>query len=289
VDREAVLAGLILLLCGPLVLICGALTAAPAIREDTSAGAIERRRWWRLWTPCLPAVLVGALLVGWALQEPRESDEAIRPAALGVILPLAILWARAGLRAGAAWLRTRPEGAAFTVGLLRPRVVVDPTFASGLEPEGLQAVIAHEQAHARHRDPLRIWLAQIATDLQWPGRAARARFKTWLSALELARDEEARARGADGGALAAAILTAVDRPARTGHPGPAAFVEGHPDGGSLRERIERLLAPMTAPPTDLASRSRLLTATLVVSVAAALAVGFAFGDVLVRAIPGVML
>ena len=80
---------------------------------------------------------------------------------------------------------------AATVALLRPRVVVCETFGAQLDEHALAAALAHEQAHARHRDPLRIWLAQIVTDLQWPLSGARARFEQWLFALELARDEEA--------------------------------------------------------------------------------------------------
>lgn len=94
-------------------------------------------------------------------------------------------------------------------GVLRPRILISPRLANALQDRELEAVVEHERAHARHRDPLRLWLAQLATDLQWPWPQARVRFRAWIHALELARDEEALARGVDGADLAAAILVSV--------------------------------------------------------------------------------
>jgi Zn-dependent protease with chaperone function len=44
---------------------------------------------------------------------------------------------------------------AFCAGALRPRVYVTDSLVDLLQPSALAAVIAHEQAHARRRDPLR--------------------------------------------------------------------------------------------------------------------------------------
>jgi hypothetical protein len=77
-------------------------------------------------------------------------------------------------------------------------VVVSPALAEVLDPAALRAVHEHESAHARHHDPLRIWLAELAADLQWPSPSARARLQSWPETLELARDDEARERGAQG-------------------------------------------------------------------------------------------
>jgi hypothetical protein len=38
---------------------------------------------------------------------------------------------------------------------------------------------------ALHRDPLRIWLAQLATDLQGSSPGARERLSWWMAALGL--------------------------------------------------------------------------------------------------------
>jgi hypothetical protein len=41
-----------------------------------------------------------------------------------------------------------------------PLIVVSPSYAASIEPDILGAVVAHEAAHARHHDPLRIFIAQ---------------------------------------------------------------------------------------------------------------------------------
>jgi beta-lactamase regulating signal transducer with metallopeptidase domain len=74
---------------------------------------------------------------------------------------------------------------------LRPWVLSSPYLAKTLDDRTIEAALEHERAHARHHDPLRIWLAQLATDLQWPWPQAHKRFQLWILALELARDEEA--------------------------------------------------------------------------------------------------
>lgn len=54
---------------------------------------------------------------------------------------------------------------AFCAGALRPRVYVTDSLVELLNPASLAAVIAHEQAHARRRDPLRRSLLAAASDL----------------------------------------------------------------------------------------------------------------------------
>jgi Zn-dependent protease with chaperone function len=71
-------------------------------------------------------------------------------------------------------------------------VVIAPELSSSLDDAELAAVLAHAAAHARHRDPLRLWLAQLVTDAQWPAVAASARFHRWRAAVEIARDAAAR-------------------------------------------------------------------------------------------------
>ena len=114
----------------------------------------------------------------------------------------------------------------------------------------IRAALAHERAHASNRDPLRIWLAQLITDLQWPWPGAQRRLDAWLDALELARDDEARANGADGAELAAAVLASVRYLSRVA-PQERLLLNGTQpvharligDSRALRERVSRLLAP----------------------------------------------
>ena len=61
---------------------------------------------------------------------------------------------------------------AFVVGLLRPRVYLSHGLLATLCPEELAAVLAHEQAHARRRDPLIRWIAGFGLSWHVPGIAA---------------------------------------------------------------------------------------------------------------------
>jgi beta-lactamase regulating signal transducer with metallopeptidase domain len=166
-----------------------------------------------------------------------------------------------------------------TVGLLRPWIVFSPRLAKRLDDRQIEAALAHEQAHARHRDPLRILLVQLATDLQWPWPQARERMRRWLLALELARDEEARAAGIDGIELADAIVASA-RFGQQKNPGACAALTG--DVTDLEERIARLLEPLREPRGTCrdAYGSLLMTSSLLMAVA----LGSVFGERVVRAL-----
>src|SRR5262249_27477883 len=230
-DREIVLVTLLCALCGPVLLLPSRLPLH--LRRVDSARELERRAWRRLWLALLPAALVLAFLIGWALQEPEASEEAT-PVMFAIATLFAAIWIRAVVRAVRS-LRHRAHGAvAMTTGLLRPRVAIARELADRLDAAALRAALEHEAAHARHRDPLRLWLAQFATDLQWPAHAARRRFADWRGALELARDAEACER-VDGSDLAAALIEAAQL---TTTPTPA--VVGLVTGADFAERIQRL-------------------------------------------------
>jgi beta-lactamase regulating signal transducer with metallopeptidase domain len=166
-----------------------------------------------------------------------------------------------------------------TVGLWRPRVVAAEELDGALDPAALRAALAHERAHVRHRDPLRIWLAQIATDLQWPSPWARRRFEHWVTALELARDEQARLDGASGEDLAAAVVAVARMPWRRR---TAALVGLTGAETSLVSRVHRLLAPV---PPDGARPSIVLPLAVLLVLVASVVVGAAYGDDLLRAMP----
>jgi hypothetical protein len=272
VDREIVLAGLVLTTVGATLFV----TAPWPGRAHIAASArdCEQACWRRLWLPVIPAILVVSVLIGWALVEPSESDEPLPWSALIISAIFAVVWIRAAARAVRSWLMDPPRTAG-TVGFWRPRIIVSPQLARAVDPTALSAVFAHETAHARHRDPLRIWLAQIATDVQWPWPAARERFRRWRRVLELARDEEARLSGADGADLASAVLAAT-RMQMTVCAG-ASLIDDERD---LQDRIARLLAPI---PSRASAAAFPATALLPLPVLGVLS-GVRFGEILVQAL-----
>lgn len=277
-EREAALLVISLALCGALCILFGAL-ARPLSHFASSGRRAETLAWRRLWLPLAPAAFALLLMLGWAVQEPDDTDDGVALVLLVAAVPGAIIGSRALARAVTATVR-RGAPLAATVGLLHPRIVIDDSLATALDPEALAAVHAHERAHARHRDPLRIWFAQLAADLQWPAPSARTRFRQWLHALEVARDEEARETGIDGDALASAIVTVAQLAKR--RVDACASLVGH--GEMLRDRIARLLDPVV--PERKRSGLR-WTVTICGVLVVGFVIGAVGGDHLLRHIPGV--
>jgi hypothetical protein len=282
VIRELVVLWVVLLIGSPLAWLFGLCLREPG--EVAHGGEFERRHWRRVWLPHLPLAVMVVMLLGWALQEPPISDEIVHPIATAVAIGFALLWMRALLRALRAISRPHREPLAATRGLIWPKVRISDELAGALDADALHAVRLHEEAHVRHRDPLRIWLAQLATDLQFPSRKARARFNRWLAALEIARDDEARRNGADGAALASAIVTGARLQSPSGVPAPCGLT-GRPE--SLEYRVVRLLAPLPAEP-EAKGKMLLFRLGLALFLAVDVATGFVVGNEIVRAIPGVL-
>ena len=185
------------------------------------------------------------------------------------------------------------------MGLIQPQVVFAPFLAKRLDDDVIRAALLHERAHVRHRDPLRIWLAQFVTDLQWPWPQAERRLDRWLEALELARDDEARLLGADGAELAKAILASLRYREETEAvaPTPAAWLNARlsaqaplaGDARVLRDRIARLLAPL---PSNADSGSAIVPRwyrvawLLVPLLASVIALGADYGEQVIRPLLG---
>ena len=185
---------------------------------------------------------------------------------------------RALVRASWSLVRARHPGPAATVGLVRPRVLLHPSFALKLDADARKAALEHELAHARHHDPLRLFLAQVVTDLQWPMPAASRRFKDWCQALELARDEEARLNGADAAALAEAIVTC----AKLARHETSAFATLGGDGEALAVRIGRLLDDHVAAHEVSSERRGLVGGLLSIALLLSVAAGALAGEDVVR-------
>lgn len=275
-DREVVLLVLAAVLVG-MALPFGSLAMRVVVtqNDETKSGhALERDAIRRLLLPLSPAVVALTALFGWALVEPDDAER-VPWSAIIVALPVMLVWLRAAVRAICA-LKLLPVRSAATVGLLYPQIVVAHDFRQRIDQHAFEAVLAHEEAHGRHHDPLRIWLAQIATDLQWPLPGAKARFDDWLFALELARDEEARTM-VDGADLAAAVLAA----ARIEQPRQFAVAGIASASTAMRIRVDRLLAPMPTPSLE-RRRSLAGVTVFVAGLAVALLLGAGFGEGLVR-------
>src|SRR5262245_27907992 len=134
---------------------------------------------------------------------------------------------------------------AFTAGLLWPRVLVSSALARALAPAQLGAVIAHERAHARRREPL---LRLAARLLSWAHLPAirRALLGELALASEQACDAAAARRVGDRLLVAEAIL-AVERLLSGGARSEVTAMLPAFGEGAVAERIEALLDPEPAP------------------------------------------
>jgi Zn-dependent protease with chaperone function len=133
---------------------------------------------------------------------------------------------------------------AFAAGLRRPCVHVAASLVDALPPRQLAAVVEHERAHARRRDPLARLVARLLSRAHLPG-LRRTLLHELKVASEQACDAEAGRRVGDRLAVAEAIL-AVERILSRAAPAPAG-VAGI-DGSSLGPRVRALLEAEPAPP-----------------------------------------
>ncbi|MBV8851978.1 MAG: hypothetical protein JOZ93_07260 [Sinobacteraceae bacterium] len=277
-ERESLLLTLIILLGGLVLQLFAAWPGSAA--GSSAARQRERALWFALWWPVAPALTVAAWLCGWALSQPDPVPDHVGYLIFIAAAPFAVVGLRALLRALWSLCRSsHPYRGIATVGLLRPRILVPRELAAVLDAGALHAALTHEQMHVRHRDPLRIWLAQLVTDLQWPWPPAARRFESWLEALEIARDDEARSNGVGGADLAAAVLGSLRFELGSR---PVATLIGRPD--ALPARIARLLCPLPEskpepPPLYLTVASGLAMTWLM-----AAALGLWFGPQLISAL-----
>lgn len=126
---------------------------------------------------------------------------------------------------------------AFVAGLLRPRVFVSAGLLGAVDEPALSAILAHERAHVRRRDPLRRLLASLALAFHVPGVAAA------VESL-LARSHERAADAAAAGAVgdAPCVAETLVRVARL-HlaAAPAAAHSAAIVSGDLEGRVRDLL------------------------------------------------
>ncbi len=153
------------------------------------------------------------------------------------------------LRQGAAWdLDPRQRvfiGAlgtpnAFTAGLLRTEVLVDRHWWGSLSDMERRIVAAHEQAHARCRDPLTHTVGRLLAGLV-PERHGRPLLEGWLAQAEQRADLEAIRVTGDALAVAELLLEQARRSAAPSL--VPAFT-----GGRVETRIRTMLQAPARPP-----------------------------------------
>lgn len=157
-----------------------------------------------------------------------------------------------------------PGVPAFTTGLLRPVVYVSDRLASELSADELKAVIAHEDAHRRRRDPLRLTVWRFLGCALFFLPALRALVEDMADEAEIAADDAAASdRRVEPLALASALIAIAER-YRAVLPIPAAVGLL---GRDLLDRRVRRLAGEQVPVASHLSRGKMGTAAIVIAMA----------------------
>jgi beta-lactamase regulating signal transducer with metallopeptidase domain len=217
--------------------------------------------------------LLARLAGGWVLSRRlRQSANAVPPLS-GCNVMLARLRGRLKVARAVRVCRSALVEVPTVIGWLRPVILLPACALAGLTPSQLEAVIAHELAHVSRHDYLVNLLQSFVETLLFYHPAARWVSRRVRQEREHACDE--LAVEATGDVLSyARTLAALEQlrrePARSSRLALAA------DGGSLLERIQRLIKTQTpTPPTT--SRRAPLAAVLVASLALLSALAFAHG------------
>ena len=129
---------------------------------------------------------------------------------------------------------------AFTMGLLRTAVLADRGWWSSLSAGERKIVAAHEQAHARCRDPLTHAAGCLLAGLV-PERLSRPLLRGWLSRAEHRADMTAARAVGD-------TLTVAEFLVRQARQGMAPSLIPAFSGGELEGRVRELLSAPDRPP-----------------------------------------
>ncbi|HTL99346.1 MAG TPA: M56 family metallopeptidase, partial [Holophagaceae bacterium] len=234
------------------ILLPGAEAPALAVAAPAASSPLSwSLRLKQLLDPSLPAILgvwcagvalLSARFAGGLLYLQRLTSAGVEPAPAEWHLVVARIAREMGLRRAVRLLRSFRVEAPMVVGWIRPVILVPAAAFTGLSPAQIEAVLAHEMAHIRRMDFL-VNLIQSAMETLLFFHPA----VWWLSSRlrgerELCCDDTAVALCGDRTAYARALATLEGLRDHA----PAELRLGA-DGGSLMNRIRRLLQPQLAP------------------------------------------
>ncbi len=145
---------------------------------------------------------------------------------------------------------------AFTAGWWRPRIFLAAQLERLLTEDELTAVILHESAHARSRDPLKLSVMRFLASTLFYIPAIRRMADDLADEAEIAADD--RAAASDPGVLASAIVALAQFEslgAGTQAIAASAMVPGIQRCGLLERRVRRLVGERAPARTHLTRRS----------------------------------
>lgn len=129
---------------------------------------------------------------------------------------------------------------AFTLGLLRPKVVMSSALIDALTSEELSVVQRHEQAHQQHRDPLRLWVFNLVLCVFIP-KVRTHLYKAMELTLEQLADERV-VQASTTPVLIAQTLVKVNRLTARFLAQQPALTVCHFGASAIEQRIEQLMS-----------------------------------------------
>jgi Zn-dependent protease with chaperone function len=146
---------------------------------------------------------------------------------------------------------------AFTVGFWTPRIYLARELGAVLTPDQVHAVIAHEAAHVRRRDPLRLSTLRFFACTLFYLPALRRLADDAADDAEIRADDEAASRSGDSVTLASALVEIARRWPAGGSASVPLPATGVSAGGSdlLDRRVRRLLGEDAVVGTHVTRRS----------------------------------
>lgn len=181
------------------------------------------------WPSLSVMILVAAIAVRVGIALARAGVGARRARSMRRALESVSLKKDAGLR-----VLPIDEPEAFVMGVLRPQVYVSRGLLTTAGGGDLKPVLAHEQAHARRRDPLRRLIASVGLAFHLPGIAALLD-RRLARAQEMAADAAA-ARAVGDAPRVAEVLVRLARLRKARRVPAMALL-----GGDLEARVRDLL------------------------------------------------
>jgi len=151
------------------------------------------------------------------------------------------LTAALGVRRAVRWLESSVASVPFTVGWLRPVVLVPTSVLTGLTPSEIECLLAHELAHIRRHDYLVILLQCVVEVLLFYHPAVWWISRRLRHEREQVCDELAVSVTGDRVAYSRALLSVAELAIRPNSLALAA------DGGELMQRVQSLVGAPAAP------------------------------------------
>lgn len=205
------LVGLVVAFRGTLMLLACCVVCVVAVQVVARGIAV-------LWAggAMLPAVVLAVLLVATAvtagvriareLHADRRLRREVRGRAVTPTWDLDRVAERSGL-AGRLTVVADIEPYAFTHGFLVPRVVLSDALVDRLDWDELAAVLVHEAAHVRSRDPLKVAVTRLLIAREFYLPLLRHLARRFVAGRELAADRQAIARCGSRSLIAALLRT----------------------------------------------------------------------------------